>query len=243
MEEKLRSILRRTHWSLVLKAFLFAATWLVLPFWLFLLIALYLYFVPFSGAAKVAAPFFVLLILTLFEGQNLFFAIIIGIIFYCIALIKDLLIIDRKSAYEILVLVLSYLLLRTFFIKEGDDFGGLSLMYSFLVAGALSIMISGFIKNFSITDADGAALPEARYFYRAIGGISFLAMWQLLIVGLFLPLDFLYQSAVIFLIAALFIDLVPHYVFGELSRRKAIATSIVVFTLLVIVLASARWIL
>ena len=104
------------------------------------------------------------------------------------------------------------------------------------------MMVSGFIKNFSITDVDNS-LPEARYFYRAIGGISFLVMWQLLIVGLFLPLDFLYQSAIVFLVAALFVDLVPHYVFGELSRRKAIATSMVVFALLVIVITSARWIL
>jgi len=71
----------------------------------------------------------------------------------------------------------------------------------------------------------------------------FLLTWQLLIVGLFLPLDFLYQSAIIFLVAVIILDLVPQYVFGELTRRKVLATGTVLFALLVIVLSSARWII
>jgi len=66
-------------------------------------------------------------------------------------------------------------------------------------------------------------------------------MWQLFLVGLFLPLNFLYQSAIVFLVAAILIDLVPQYIFGQLSRTKVLATGTVLFALLVIVLASARW--
>jgi hypothetical protein len=73
--------------------------------------------------------------------------------------------------------------------------------------------------------------------------MTFLLMWQLLIVGIFLPLDFLYQSAIIFLVAAILIELVPQYIFGELSRIKVLVTGAVLFSLLVIVIASARWIL
>jgi hypothetical protein len=71
-----------------------------LPFWLFLIVALYLYFVPITGAHKVSAPFFVLLLISLFESQGILDAIIFAAIFYFILLIKDLLIIDRRSAYE-----------------------------------------------------------------------------------------------------------------------------------------------
>ena len=74
-----------------------------------------------------------------------------------------------------------------------------------------------------------------------LGWMTFILMWQLIIVGLFLPLDFLYQSAIIFLLAAILIDLVPQYVFGELTRAKVLATGSVLFSLLVIVAASARW--
>jgi hypothetical protein len=76
-----------------------------------------------------------------------------------------------------------------------------------------------------------------------LGWMMFLLMWQLLIVGLFLPLDFLYQSAIVFLVAIIILDLIPQYVFGELTRIKVLATGTVLFALLVIVLSSARWII
>ena len=239
MVEKLKSILRRTSWSLVLKAVIFGVAWWVLPFWLFLLVALYLYFVPFTGAPKVSVPFSVLLLISLFERQNLVDAVLFGAIFYFIILIKDLIIIDRRSAYEILMLVLSYLLVRDFFLKVGGSLGGWALLYSVIVAWAVSALVVSFIKNFS--DAPEGFAREARPFQRVLGWMAFLLMWQLLIVGLFLPLNFLYQSAIVFLIAAILIDLVPQHMFGELSRAKVLATGTVLFSLLVIVLASARW--
>ena len=82
---------------------------------------------------------------------------------------------------------------------------------------------------------------RAAPFRRMLGWMTFILMWQLIIVGLFLPLDFLYQSAIVFLLAAILIDLVPQYVFGELTRAKVLATGTVLFSLLVIVAASARW--
>jgi hypothetical protein len=254
MVEKLKSISKRTNWSLLLKAVLFAAAWWVLPFWLFLLVALYLYFIPVAGSANVALPFLVLLLIAFPESPNLLFAIILAIIFYYIVLIRDLLIIDRRSAYEILVLALSYLLLRSFFMREGDNFGGPALFYAIFVAWALAAMVQSFIKNFSsasvavsvgdgvMTEPDAdASVAEARSFRRALGLVSFMLFWQLLIVGLFLPLNFVFQSAIVFMVAAIFIDLIAQYAFGELSRTKVLAASTVIFCLLVIVLASAHW--
>ncbi|HEY5221094.1 MAG TPA: hypothetical protein VIJ29_03040 [Candidatus Paceibacterota bacterium] len=234
MVEKLRSISKRTSWSLVLKAVIFGVAWWVLPFWLFLIIALYLYFIPITGTGKVSAPFFVLLLISLLESPGIVDMIISAAIFYFILLIKDLLIIDRRSAYEILMLVLTYLLLRSFFLDVGGSFGLRAFFYGLIGAVAISAMAASFVKNFS----------EAPHpFRRMLGWMTFVLMWQLLIVGLFLPLDFLYQSAIIFLMAAILIDLVPQYVFGELTRAKALAAGSVIFSLLVIVAASARWVL
>jgi hypothetical protein len=240
MAEKLRSILRRTSWSSVLKAVIFAVAWWALPFWLFVLLALYLYYIPLTGAGKVSAPFWVLLLLSFLQAPNALSALIFGLIFYFILLIKDLLIIDRRSAYEILILVLSYLLVRNFFLKGGGaGFGGWSLFYALLVAWVLAMLFASFVKHFSEVPEDAA--PPARQFRRAIGWIAFILMWQLLIAGLFLPLNFLYQSAVVFLLAAAFFDLVSQYVFAELSRTKTLVISMVTFALLTLVLASARW--
>jgi hypothetical protein len=46
----------------------------------------------------------------------------------------------------------------------------------------------------------------------------------------------------VFLVAIIIIDLVPQYIFGQLSRMKVLATSCVLFALLVLAAASARWI-
>jgi len=208
----------------------------------FLLVALYLYFVPFTGAEKVSVPFFVLLLISFLQGNSILAAVIFGAIFYFIILIKDLLIIDRRSAYDILVLVLSYLLIRNFFLRVGGSLEGWTVVYSLVAAGAVSGMVTSFIKNFSTawTEADS---PEARSFRRMLGWMTFLLMWQLLLVGLFLPLDFLYQSAIIFLVAVIMIDLLPQYIFGELSRTKVLVTGMVLFALVTIVATSARWVL
>lgn len=239
MAEKLRSILRRISWSSVLKAVLFAVAWWALPFWLFALVALYLYFVPITGAGKVSALFWVLLLITFLQKPDVVFAVIFGVVFYFLLLVKDLIIIDRRSAYELLMLVLAYLLIRGFFLNVGGAFGWGSLFDGAVGAAALAVLITSFIKNFAVVP-EGAA-HEARHFRRTLGWMAFLLAWQLFIVGLFLPLNFLYQSTIIFLVAIILLDLVPQYVFGELTRAKVFATGIVLFPLLVIVLASARW--
>jgi hypothetical protein len=242
MAEKLRSILKRTSWSSVLKAAVFAVAWWALPFWLFLLIALYLYFIPIQGSLKVWVPFFVLLLLCLVTAPDILIVLIFGAIFFFILLVKDLLIIDRRFAYEVLVLVLSYLVVREFFLVSGGSLGGHALVYGVLAAWVLCIMIASFVKNFSPAVPDDGA-KEARAFRRMSNWLVFMLAWQLLLVGLFLPLDFLYQSAIVFLVAVILIDLLPQYVFGELSRTKVLATGTVLFALLTIVLASARWVL
>ncbi len=244
MVEKLKSILRRTSWSLLLRAVIFGVAWWALPFWLFLLIALYLYFVPTTGAGKVSVPVVVLLLITFLEPQSIVAAVMFAALFYFILLIKDLIIIDRRSAYELLILALSYFLLRGFFLNVGGSLSYWSLLDSLIAAAAVSAMTMSFIRNFSPSTEQGMAAPrEARSFDRMLGWLVFLLMWQLIIVGLFLPLNFLYQSAVVFLLAVILIDLIPQHVFGELSRIKALATGTVLFALIVIVLASARWVI
>jgi hypothetical protein len=242
MAEKLRSILKQTSWSSVLKAVIFGVAWWAAPFWLFIAIALYLYFIPISGTGKVSVPFFVLLLISFMQAPDILAAILFGTIFYFILLIRDLLIIDRRSAYEILMLVLSYLIVRSFFLNVGGSLGLRALFYSLIVAWAVSAMVSAFVKNASAV-GEGMEAREVRAFQRMLGWLTFLLVWQLLLVGLFLPLDFLFQSAIVFLVAVIVINLVPQYVFGELSRRKVLTTGSVLFVLLVIVIASARWVI
>src|ERR1700722_12935955 len=112
MVEKLKSISKQIHWSLLARAALFALFWFFLPFWLFFLLALYLYFIPFFQERTLPVPFFILLLLTFIESPGIFFAVIFGLLFYYLLLIKNLVLIDRKSGYELFVLAITFFFLR-----------------------------------------------------------------------------------------------------------------------------------
>ncbi len=243
MEEKLRSISKRIHWSLALRAAVFAGAWLVLPYWLFFLIALWLYAVPaFQGGQtrRLAVPFFVLLAVSFFEAQGALAAVIFGAIFYLILLIRALIVIDRRSAYEFLVLMLSFLLLREFYTAwNGGPFTGAVMWWVIPAAGTLALLLRSYLRYFD----EDIAVPDAgaRAVARASVWLSFLLFWQVMIAALFLPLDFVYQTVVAFLASTLIIELVPAHLMGGVAREKLLTAATAVFALLVITLASARW--
>ena len=245
MEAKLGSISNRIYWSSLLKAAVFAAAWLFLPFWAFLLIALYLYFVPWFVPGRLMAPFLALLTLAYVQpipssGVGAWFALIFGAIFYCILLVKDLLILDRRSMYEVLVLILIFLLLRDFYAAfavgiGGPGGGGAVLLYAFLLAGAITLLFRNFLGAFP--GPTGASERPAVW-------LVFLLAFQLCVAGLFVPLDFIYQSAAIFLVVALIVDLTAERVFSGpegLPRTKIFGTVGAILALLVLVLVSAKW--
>jgi hypothetical protein len=235
MEAKLRSISKQIHWSSALKAAIFALAWFWFPFWLFALVALYLYFIPIFRSGKLAIPFFVLLALSYFQSSGILFALVFGAIFYVMLLIKDLLVIERRSAYELLVLILSFLALRAFYITFDGGASGAALAWAFLIAAAIALLIHSFIRCFAEEVAVGIPVKKGA------GWLTFLFVSQILIVGLFLPLDFVYQSVIVFLTVFLFIDLLPEYLFGGLSPTKVLTAATAVFALFTIVLASAHW--
>lgn len=258
MVEKLKSILRRTHWSLLVRAAIFAVSWYLLPLWLFTLIALYLYFVPIFRSGRLAAPFLILVILTYIEAPNPIFMVVFGLIFYVLLLIKGLFLIDRRSAFEILVLMLSFLLLRDFYMALPQGIVGPSLWYAFLAAILITLLARSFVKYLSEEEATSAVLgpvptasapietPEMRMHRagekeRMALWLTFLLIWQTLIVGLFLPVDFIYQTVAVFLVAVIIIDLMPEYLFGGLTRAKILTTVTIVLVLFALVLTAAHW--
>ncbi len=245
MAVTLKSISRRIHWSLALKAAFFALAWLVLPFWLFFLIALYLYFVPLFQAGKLAVPYFVLLLLCFLQGHSIFSTLLFAVIFYALFLIKDLLVIDRRATHELLVFVLSFLLVRDFYIRFDQGVAGGALFYAFLVAVVLALLVRNFLRQFPAEPA-GPESGAHRGTLRVAGWLSFMLFTQVLITGLFLPLDFIYQSALVFLFVVLVVELFQEYFTAGsadagLSRNGILATAMTIFALFVIVLSSARW--
>jgi len=242
MAERLKSILKKIHWSLprksvwglIVRAAAFAVAWLILPWWLFLLVALYCYFIPFFHSGKLLIPFFCLLALTVAQGPSFLSALVFGIIFYCILLIKDLLIINRRSAYEILVLAISFFLIKDFFAGYGG-FNSAAFWWAFWCAAAIGLIVNNMMRFF----ADD--VPGKGNMRTMTSWLIALLSWQCILVGLFLPLNFIYQSIIVFVAVAFFSELVLGYFWNDLSREKIFATASVFFALLVILLASAPW--
>jgi hypothetical protein len=242
MAEKLKSILKRIHWSLprkslqgvILKAAVFAVAWLVVPWWLFLLIALYCYFIPFFRPGKTAILFFCLLALTIVQRPSFLFALVFGVIFYCILLIKDLLIINRRSAYEILVLSLSFFLIRIFFAVE-SGINVSTLFWAFWCAVAIGLLTHSMMRFFSVD------VPKKRALLSMFSWLIILLSWQCILVGLFLPLNFVYQSIIVFVSVTFFCELIAGYFGNSLSRVRIFVTAGVFFALLVLLFTSATW--
>ena len=239
MAARLRSISKRIHWSLVLKAAVFALAWAWFPFWLFALVAIGLYAIPFfqgGGTRRLAIPFFVLIILCYLQPQGAVFAIIFGAVFYAILLIKNLLLIDSRSAYELVVLVLSFIVLRDFYKVSNEGVSGIALLYAILTAFCLAALLSSFVNGFK-----SDIVPAERGVRRIAVWLSFLLLVQVVMAALFLPVDFIYQAVTAFLAVILLVDLVPEYLTGALSKVKVLTAVTAVLVLFVIILGSARW--
>jgi hypothetical protein len=232
----------------IVRAAVFAVAWALLPFWLFAIVALYLFFVPPSQAKSVFVPFIVLLVLAALTPQGFSAAAIFGLIFWYIILIKELYVIDRRTAYEVLVLALIFLLFRVFYGKEGGAFAGAApFLFAMLTAIAAGVLFGSFIAHFSeahsLTGPDADPHPAEHRLRRRIGAAaaSFI-MFEFLLVGLFMPLDFIYQASIAFILSAFVIDFGGRYLLtGKVDRSELLVVSSAVFALLVIVLGSARW--
>ncbi len=245
MAARLKSISRQIHWSLLLRAAIFALALFFLPFWLFVPVAFYLYFIPFFQSQKLIWPFFALLVLTIIEPVSFLFLVIFIALFYYLLLLKDLLLIDRRSAYELLVIAISFFLVRSFYENFGRNLvTGASFWYGFFTAALVGLLVNSSMRYFSLSD--GVASEQGlskRHPRRAAAFLSFILIWQFLILGLFLPLDFVYQSVIVFLVSVLVIDLIPENYLepGGVSRQRVLTSGVTIGILLAIVLLSAKW--
>lgn len=238
MAAKLTSISKRIHWLSLTKAIFFALAWWYLPAWLFVLIACAIYFLPPFESRKNLWAFLALLGISLATPQSALMAMLYGALCYYLLLIKEFFVIDRKSARVMLAMALSFFLFREFFLIWQNGISPGSLAWAWIIAIMFGLLMNGVIvaRHGIEIDREHGRRPR-----RAAILASTLILFEVLVGCLFLPVDFIYQSIVAFLAAALLLDFVPAYFFRELEPRRIRMTAIGIATLLVIVLASAKW--
>ncbi len=235
MATKLRLILRRIHWSLVLRAAVFSCAWFLAPFWAFLLVAAYFYFYPFFRPLTFALPFLLLIFLMAVEPQILSLAVFFAVIFYLILGIKDLILINRKPAYEVLVLLLSFLMFVRFFLEFVSWAGLRAPLYSLVMAAVFSFLSRGFLSYETSGEKEIAGRRDV------ILGLVCLLLWQTSLVALFLPTNFLYQAAILFLVAMMALELASDYLGRNLTRQRILTNLTVALGILTMILGSASW--
>ena len=218
----------------ILKAVVFGISWLIFPWWISFLIATYFYFFPIFHPDKLLVPFLAFLFLTLIQKPDILFAVVFSIIFYYILLIKDLLVINRKFAMETLVLSISFFLIRDFFMNYGIEKWNLILSFFFsVIIGLLVQNLISFFKENVFERKDNLS--------KIIPWIIFFLSWELILAGIFIPINFIYQSIIVFIGFTFFYELIMGYFWNELSRERIFIISGIFFSLMVLFLVSAPW--
>ncbi len=234
MEVRLRSISRTIPWSLTLKAVVFGAAWLWLPFWLFLLLALGLYFVPLFHPGRLWWPFAAAIFFAALLTPSLWPAVFLAGLFFLILGIKDLIFIHRAAAYQALVFLLFALAYLNFFARTGRT-GAPSLLLASLGLLLLVALLGGSLLRYGLEE-EGRSPHDPLL----LALLSFLlGAWALALA--FLPLNFFFQSAILLLGAVSAFELVLAYRLHALSRREILLHLSVFFSFLVLALAGNTW--
>ncbi|MBI3588793.1 MAG: hypothetical protein HY093_00020 [Candidatus Liptonbacteria bacterium] len=253
MVEKLKLILKPTPWSLVVKALIFGGAWLVLPFWLFLLIASYFYFVPLFKPLKFIRPFsiFLVLISPLFAKASLGLAAVTACIFFLILGVKDLVFVNRKPKYEIAIYLI-YLLLFWVFFSSFENWLGTGVVFGSLGLAAVFFLLTRSFLNYEEIlnpvslemGVRGGSNLEGRkgegVYSRETLAAVFVALlvWQLVWVLLFLPFNRIYQTATVFLMVVLVLETILAHFNHSLTRKRLLVNFTAIFVFMVLTLAS-----
>lgn len=232
MEAKLKSISGQIPWSLLLKAVIFAASWQALPFWIFVAVALLLYLVPFFQPQRLAFPFFLTLILGAIMQPSFWMAVFLGIIFFFIIGVKDLVFVDRSNAFSLLVFVLLFLLI---FLNYSKFDSGISFM---AFASTLLIGASFFLLG---RNSRGYMRLEEKGNSAVYGGVALLIFLEFALVALFLPLNFFGQTELLFLIVVILYEVLADYFSGKMTPRLSLIYFSLLFSSFVLILAFSDW--
>ncbi len=240
MAEKLKLISGRIHWSLVAKAIGIGLGWYVLPFWLFLVLAAYFYLRPLFRPFQFVFPFlvFIVIISPAFFDKSLWLAGLIAVGTFLVLGTKNLVLVERKSSYQIFILILLSLAFLAFF-SDFQRWNGLGVVLgSFLVSLVFFLLVRNLIKY------EDSVLTEVSFDIwkvTAVAGLAAFLIWQALWVFLFMPFNYLSQAAALLVFSFSLIEILLAYLREDLTPRKILAHFSVFFVFMVLVLTGNKW--
>jgi hypothetical protein len=228
MAEKLRSALNPIHWFLLLKAVVVAGGWYFLSPTIALILLTLVYVIPPYRSGSFALAFLVLFFTIGQTSPTFLFAILMGLAVYTLLGVKNLILINRATAYQVLVILLLFFMWLTFFSTVGG-FYSLSMLFSLI---AIAVFFYYFTwRSISIRD------PNQTLGHRnlLLAVTSFLVLeWGLVVM--FLPLPQYSQVALALLVTGFLLEIVLQYISGQLTVKNLLVYFSMFFPLLVAVL-------
>jgi hypothetical protein len=224
MAAKSKSITNPIPWSSLLKPLLVAVAWLVLPWWAFLAVALYCYLVPFFRPLSLAPAFLIFLFIALSAPVGFFQAIYAGVVLALIFGIKDFLIVNRRSAYQLLVFLISFA-------------GSLLLFGTFMtwsVPASFSSLALSCLLWLWLVRSD----PERQDVSMLHPAIAALLLFEIGTVMFFLPVNFFAQAALFLFSSALLFEAATNMKALTLKQASVWAGGYAAISLLVVLLES-----
>lgn len=237
MAEKLRLISKGIPWFLLFRASLPAFVWLLTPFPLFVVVGTLVFLMPLFRPSRFAVPF----ILTVFLGgifpKSLILGGYLGVLFFLILGIKDLVFVRRASAAPPLFFLLLFGSSFSYF-AHFENISGPFFVWAFLLALAYFLLVRGVFRY-----RDAAEEVEAAAHRRAsfIFGIGTFLLFGLLVVLMFLPLNYFSQTALFFLSVVMMTELLAAYLDHRLNRFMILTHASIYLVFLVLVLAMNQW--
>ena len=218
--------------GLLIKSCIFSIGWLMLPFWAFFILSLYFYLVPFFQSFKLLIPFILTLLAAAILPNGFWFAVLLGTLFFLLFGIKNLILVNRFDNHQFMVFLILFLMFFGFFWHFGNWQEWAVSLISFWIG------LSFFFLFDELADYSRVSSESKKIIVSALG--SFL-IWQGAIVILFLPLNYFYQTALLFLSSVILTDILLGYLGGIIGRRKMLANFSIFFVIAVAILASANW--
>ena len=217
---------------LLLKSCAVGLSWFFLPFWFFLLVVIYFYFVPFFQPFKLLVPFLLTVAAAIAVPYSFWFAIFIGLLFFLLLGIKNLIFVNRFENHQLMVFLLLFFIFFGLF-SHFENWQRWTVSIGLLGAGLSFFFLFEELADYS--------RERSKRKKMLVAGLGSLFIWQLASVLLFLPLNHFYQTAILFLSAVIMTDMFLEYLAKKLDRTKILNDFSIFFVLISVILTSANW--
>lgn len=234
MAAKLKLMLKAVHWPSLIKALLLVLTWVLLPRVWFGAAAILVYLTPRVNLRRFFLLYAALICLAFAAPDKAMVWIVpyLGVGAYLALGIKELAIVDRFTAERALLTMLLPVLAYGVF-RGGESLaGGLFLFGPFLLGAFVFLSIREILRERLALSSEGKTRVAFPATAAVLGGVL---VTEMILAINFLPLPPLVQAALVLVVTAVILELLPAYAAGRLSRETILTASSLAFVLLILI--------